>query len=138
MTLLELCYNKPELILLESTESLIECQLKHYKEISPQNLTMRFQNLFDAVVKCIETNRNDDMIKYMEKVAAARFDSGYELNEVQIAINTLEEVFWRKISEFVDGDKQINAMKEISRITCNAKQRLLNEYALLSKEYVFA
>lgn len=138
MTLLELCYNKPELILLESTETLTEWQLKHYKDVSPDNLVARFQRLFDAVVKCIETNRNDEMIKFMESVAAARYESGYELNEVQIAINTLEEVMWRKIYEFVDSDKQINAMKEVSRITCNAKQRILNEYALLSKEYIYA
>ena len=78
------------------------------------------------------------MNKLMEKVAAERFEAGYELSEVQIGINTLEESMWRKTSEFVDQDKQINAMKEVSYLFCKAKQKLLSEYALLSKEYIFA
>ena len=138
MTLLELCYHKPDLILLDSTNSLLRAQLPHYKEVIPDQIKLRYQHLFDGMVSCIESNKFDAMNKLMEKVAAERFEAGYELSEVQIGINTLEESMWRKTSEFVDQDKQINAMKEVSYLFCKAKQKLLSEYALLSKEYIFA
>jgi len=138
MILLELCYNKPDLILLDSTNSLLRAQLPHYKQIIPDQLIIRYQHLFDALVNCIESNKFDAMNKFMEKVAAERFEAGYELSEVQFAVNTLEESMWKKISEMVDQDKQINALKEVSYLLCKSKQKLLSEYALLSKEYIFA
>ncbi|HJY65071.1 MAG TPA: hypothetical protein VJ455_13015 [Ignavibacteria bacterium] len=138
MTLLELCYNKPDLILLDSTNSLLRAGLPHYKDIDPDKLKLRFQRLFDSLVNCIESNKFDALHKFMETVSHERYEAGYELNEVQIAINTLEESMWRKTCEFVDSDKQINGMKEVSYLLCKAKQKLLSEYALLSKEYVFA
>ena len=136
MTLLELCYNKPDLILLDSTNTLLRAQLPHYKQIDPDQLKLRFKRLFDALVNCIETNKIDALSKFMKQVSRERFEAGYELGEVQIAINTLEESMWRKSTELVDSDKQILAMKEVSKLLCRAKQILLSEYSLLSKEYI--
>jgi hypothetical protein len=136
MTLLELLYNKPDLILLDSTDNLVRAQLQHYKQLNPEKIRSRFLRLFQAVEKCVEVNSCTEIINFMEKVSDERFDSGYEIHEVQTAINILEESLWRKISDFVDGDKQVAAMKLVTCILAKAKEELASEYALLSKEYV--
>jgi hypothetical protein len=137
MTLLELCYNKPDLILLDSTNCLVRAQLQHYKHLTPEKLRFRLLRLFQALVKSIEVNSCDEMDNFMEKVSDERYESGYELHEVQTAINIMEECLWKKISEFVFADQQIAAMKQVTCILSRAKDALANEYALLSREYIF-
>ena len=137
MTLLELCYNKPDLILLDSTNSLVRAQLQHYKHLTPEKLRFRLLRLFQALVKSLEANSCDSMTHFMEQVSDERYESGYELQEVQTAINIMEECFWKKISEFVFADQQIAAMKQVTCILSKAKETLVNEYALLSREYIF-
>ncbi|MCI0448357.1 MAG: hypothetical protein L0Y79_01050 [Chlorobi bacterium] len=137
MTLLELLYYKPDLILLDSTNCLVRAQLQHYKPLSPELIRFRFLKLFQALVKCVETNSFNGIIKFMDKVSDERYELGFEIHEVQTAINILEECLWKKILKFVDDDKQISAMKQVTRILCNAKMELAGRYALLSKEYIY-
>ncbi|MFI5211978.1 MAG: hypothetical protein ACHQIH_03775 [Ignavibacteria bacterium] len=136
MTLLELCYNKPDRILLDSTTCLVRAHLPHYKQLSGEVIRFRLLKLFQALVKSIEVNSCDAMVTFMDKVSDERFEVGFELNEVQTAINILEESLWKMISEFVDDDKKTNAMKQVSCLLGKAKEELANEYAMLSKEYV--
>ncbi len=136
MTLLELCYNKPDLILLDSTNSLVRAQLEHYKHLTPEKLRLRLLRLFQALVKSLEANSCESITKFMEKTSDERFESGYELHEVQTAVNIMEECLWKKIAEFVYRDQQISAMKQVTCILAKAKESLANEYSLLSTEYL--
>jgi hypothetical protein len=137
MTLLELCYNKPDLILLDSTENLVKAHLQHYKHLTPEQIRYRLLNLFQSLVRCLESESCNNMLKFMKAVSDERYESGYELSEVQTAINILEECMWRMISKFVDTDKQINSMKQVTHVLCKAKGELASEYALLSSEYIY-
>ena len=137
MTLLELCYNKPDLILLDSTDSLVRAQLQHYKHLTPEKLRQRLLKLFQALVKSLEANSCEEMSKFMLKVSDERYGSGYELHEVQTAVNIMEECIWQKITEFVDKDQQIYAMKQVTCILGKAKEALAGEYAMLSSENIY-
>ena len=88
------------------------------------------------MVKSIELNSCDEMVTFMDKVSDERYEVGFELHEVQTAINIMEESLWKMISEFVDSDKKTAAMKQVSCLLGKAKQELAHEYAMLSKEYV--
>lgn len=136
MTLLELLYNKPDLILLDSTDGLVRAHLQHYDKLSPEKIRLRLLKLFQALEKAVEVNSCEEMIKFMEKVSDERYESGYELHEVQTAVNILEETLWKKIAEFVDRDKQVSAMKQVTCILSKAKEELASEYALLTNEYI--
>ena len=136
MTLLELLYNKPDHILLDSTDNLVRADLPHYKKLNAEKIRLRLMKLFQALVRSVEVNSCEEMVKFMEKVSDERFASGFELNEVQTAVNILEESLWRMISKFVDSDKQVSAIKQVTCILTKAKDELADEYALLSKEYV--
>ena len=61
----------------------------------------------------------------------------YELHEVQTAVNIMEECLWQKITEFVDKDQQIYAMKQVTCILGKAKEALASEYAMLSSENIY-
>ncbi len=134
MKLIELLHQKPDLILLDSTDNLVRSNLKHYKKLNPENIRIRLNHLFQTLVTCVETGSCNEMVTFMDKVSDERFESGFEIHEVQTAINILEESLWRNIGKFVDNDKQVNAMKEVTGILSKAKEEMANEYAMLSKE----
>lgn len=135
MTLLEMLYNKPDLILLDALDSLSKIHLIHYDNLKPQLIRFRLSKLLEALVKCVESSSMDEMTNFISKISDERYELGFELYEVQTVINILEESLWKKIQIFIDEDKQISAMKQVSDILSQAKERLVNEYANISKKY---
>jgi hypothetical protein len=136
MTLLEMLYNKPDLILLDAMDSLGKAHLSHYDNLKPELARFRLSKLFEALVKSIETSSNVEITNFIGKISGERYELGFELYEVQTVINILEESLWKKIMIFVDEDKQISAMKQVSEILTTAKERLVIEYSQVSKKYV--
>lgn len=133
MTLLDLLYNKPEQVLLDATNSLLRAHLPHYEKFKESDINTRYKKLLVSVTNCVEKNSCNDLASYMDKLSDERFSMGFEPTEVQVAINIFEEALWKNISELVDGDKQISAMKLITGILSRAKQEMLGEYAILER-----
>lgn len=133
MTLLELIYNKPELIVNESTKNLMRVNLPHYSKFRKEEIEKNFSNLLLAFTKCIENNSADEMISYMNLILNERFAKGFQIEEVEIALNIFEESIWKNIYKNVDEDKQYSAMRLALCILSKAKEELLNDYAMMSK-----
>ena len=131
MTLLELIYTKPDSILLDATNSLVRAHLPHYEKFKDSDIVERYKRLLQSVTKCVEKNSCNEMASYMDKLSDERFSMGFEPTEVQVAINIFEEALWKNITEQVDDDKQITAMKLITCIIAKAKEEMLGEYAVL-------
>ena len=133
MTLLELLYNNPDLILEDAANSLQRAQLPHYKNFSETDIIANFKKLLQYITKCVEKNSCNELVPYVDKLSDERFSMGFEPTEVQIAINILEESMWKNIGELVDKDKQVSAMKLITCIISKAKQEMIGEYAMLER-----
>lgn len=133
MTLLDLLYNKPDRVLADATNSLLRAHLPHYEKFKESDINERYRKLLISITKCVEKNSCNDLASYMDKLSDERFSMGFEPTEVQVAINIFEEALWKNISDLVDGDKQISAMKLITGIISRAKQEMLGEYAMLER-----
>ncbi len=133
MNLLELIYNKPELVINDSTSNLMGVNLPHYNKFRKEDIEKNFSNLLLAFTKCIENNSADEMISYMDLILNERFAKGFQIEEVEIALNIFEESIWKNIYKNVDEDKQYSAMKLALCILSKAKEELLNDYAMMSK-----
>ncbi|HAX49253.1 MAG TPA: hypothetical protein PK605_08130 [Ignavibacteria bacterium] len=133
MTLLELIHNQPELITKEATNSLIRVQLPHYSKFRLEEIQVKYSNLLLALTKCVETQNCNDMIGYMDLISDERFASGFEVEEIQIALNIFEEALWKNIRKYVDPKDHYASKKMVTTIVDKAKEELLNEYVTLSK-----
>lgn len=133
MTLLELIYNKPELILQESTNALMRVQLPHYSKFRVEEIHKKYSNLLLALTKCVENKKCDDMLSYMDLISDERFASGFEAEEIQIALNIFEEALWKNIQKYVDPQNHYSAKKQVTGIIDKAKEELLDEYVTLSR-----
>ncbi|HMT10132.1 MAG TPA: hypothetical protein PKA39_00750 [Ignavibacteria bacterium] len=133
MTLLELIYEKPDLILQEATNNLMRVQLPHYSKFRREDIYKKYSSLLLALAKCIETQKCDDMISYMDLITDERFVSGFEEEEIQIALNIFEEALWKNIKTHVDEKNHFIAKKSVTNVIDKAKEVMLEEYITLKK-----
>lgn len=135
MTFLELLKSNPDKILFDATEFLVRSNLEHYNKLNPERVRARLARLFFITRECVELNSNDSIKKYMEDIAKDRFESGYELYEVQTAINILEECLWKNIVERVNQNEHMSSLFRSHEIMCAAKGALAKSFAVFEKEH---
>jgi hypothetical protein len=124
----------PDKILFDATEFLVRSNLEHYNKLNPLTIRAKLGKLFYVVRECAERNDNEPVRKYVKEIAPSRFESGYELYEVQTAINILEECFWKNIIDKVDSSERMNALVKSHEILCAAKNVLARSYVEFEKE----
>ena len=94
--------------------------------------TQRLDRLFDELVTAVDGHDLASIVGYARGLARARHATGYDLSEVQVAINALEESVWRRI--FADAPRDLvgPALREVSTILGAAKDALAREYVTLA------
>ena len=53
--------------------------------------------LFDLVAGAIESRSLARLSAYADRIATERFESGFDISEVQMAFNSLEVAMWRRV-----------------------------------------
>ena len=135
MTFTELLKTNPDKILFDATEFLVRSNLEHYNRLNPERVRARLARLYFITRECVELNSNDPIKKYIEDVAKERFESGYELYEVQTAINILEECLWKNIVDRVNINEQVSGLFRSHEILCAAKGTLAKSYVTFEKAH---
>ncbi|MCU0372306.1 MAG: hypothetical protein MUE56_03565 [Ignavibacteria bacterium] len=74
------------------------------------------------------------MLSYTEKIAKERFNNGFDLYEVQTAINTLEELIWKKIFCEIKPSKLAETLGLLSTILGSGKDNLARTYVALASK----
>lgn len=134
MTFQELLRSNLDKILFDATEFLSRSNLEHYNQMNTERLRARLARLYYVTRECAETSKLEPMKKYIAEIAPNRYDSGFELYEVQTAINILEECFWKNIVDRVDPAEKMPALVRTQEILCAAKNTLAKSYLELEKE----
>jgi hypothetical protein len=74
------------------------------------------------------------MSVYAEKVAEQRFDQGFDISEVQMAFNALEEAMWRRVVDGTTPDELAEAVGLLSTVLGFGKDALARKYVSLASE----
>lgn len=92
----------------------------------------RLDRLFDELVTAVDGHDLTSIVVFARGLARARHASGYDLSEVQVAINALEESVWRRV--FADAPAELvgAALREVSTVLGAAKDALAREYVVLA------
>ena len=69
---------------------------------------------------------------YMDQIARERFEAGFDIHEIQTAVNVLEESIWRQISQLVPPDELAEAFGLVSTVLGAAKDALARTYVSLA------
>jgi DNA-binding phage protein len=72
------------------------------------------------------------MIEHAEQIARERHAAGYDLFEVQTAINVIEEALWKRILSSVEPDELAHALGMVNAIFGMSKDVLARTYVSLA------
>ena len=106
----------------------------HYEAAGEAFTRQGLTDLFRLVVDAIRGRDLAEMSLYAEEVAAKRFDQGFDISEVQMAFNALEESMWRHIVAVTPPEELAEAVGLLSTVLGFGKDALARKYVSLASE----
>ena len=132
MNILECLHQNQTEIIRTAFDSLLRSNLKHYSTASANANWERIEKLFDLTFSCIKEKSLVELIEYSEKIAAERYNAGYDLHEVHAAYNVLEEAIWGIIINNLDPKDYGQALGLVSTVLGAGKETLALTYISLT------
>jgi hypothetical protein len=99
MKLEDLLQGRGTQIVTRALDAMRRAHLSHYEALGHHQTRTLVESLFDVTRKTILTREARPMLAYVDRVAEERFTRGFDLLEVQIAFNALEESIWKEVTE---------------------------------------
>lgn len=124
--------NRSDEIISESLRNISRAHLHHYEESGILEMQNRLIALFDHTLACVRCRQLTPMTDYVEQVAEERFREGFDLSEVQTAINVLEETMWKVVVNEIPKENLAEALGLITTILGIAKDTLACRYVELA------
>jgi len=103
-------------------------RLKNYEMAKLSEIEWWLGALFLALCDSIDKKNLEPFLKYSEKLGKARAEKGFDLKEVQIAYNLLEEHIWEIVLEKGNPKTRVEDLVQISEIVAAGKDKLTKWY----------
>ena len=132
MDLIKLLESNTDKIITDAYNSVCKDKLKGYSKSGKEQTKTKLTDLFKKVLQCVKKKELIPMLNYTEKIAKERFASGYDLFEVQTAINSLEVAIWSIIFKEVKPEKLAEYLGLISTVLGAGKDNLARTYVSLA------
>ncbi|WP_353508927.1 RsbRD N-terminal domain-containing protein [Intrasporangium sp.] len=134
MKLQTLLRESEESILDEAFSDLQRSHVHHYEKAGETFTRERLANLFDLVVTAIESRSLTSLSAYADRIAAERFDAGFDISEVQMAFNSLEEAMWRRVVAAEPPSELAEAIGLLSTVLGFGKDTVARKYVSLASQ----
>lgn len=123
--------SRTEEILANATAHVTRSHLPHYEQAGEAVARERLGALLLLVVRCAEERRLAPVLDHAVRLAEERHAAGFDLGEVQTAINVLEEAIWRAVLAEMPAAEQGEALGVVGTILGAAKDKLACTYVSL-------
>ncbi len=130
--LLDLLHRQEAVILSESLEGMTRCRLTRYEAAGTEEVQRRLSRLYALLVDAVRERDLEPVFSYAREIARQRFTEGIDLQEVQSAINVLEEAVWRRIVKEVPPDGLAEALGLVSTVLGVCKDTMASSYVALA------
>lgn len=114
-----------------SCESLRHSRTR-YESAGQEETRRRIEALYEELLGALSSRDLGSILDYARKLAAERFDSGYDLSEVQGAFNALEEAAWSVLCARLQPEQLALSLGLVSTVLGAAKDALGREYVSLA------
>jgi len=132
MDLAQLLHDQEEQIITEAANGAALARLEHYQTAGAEYVREQQHRLFNLLLECISSGNGIPMIRHAEEIARERYRSGFDLTEVQAAINALEAAIWRPVQTSLPADLVGPALGRISALLGMGKDTLARTYVSLA------
>jgi len=104
----------------------------HYGAAGPDETRRRIEALYDELLEAVSTRDLSGVVERAREIAADRFQSGYDLTDLQAAFNALEEAVWRSLCARLQPEQLAESLGLVSTVFGAAKDALAREYVSLA------
>ena len=115
-------------ILAEANEAVARAHLASYEKSGAEPTANRLRTLFEVTSAAVAERRLGHAIEHARRIAHDRYHAGFDLGEVQTAINVLEEAIWRQVLARVSPTDQAQALGLVSTVLGAIKDTLARTY----------
>jgi hypothetical protein len=130
--LLDLLQRHEVTILSESLEGMTRCRLTRYEAAGAEETGRRLARLFALLLDAVRERDLEPVLAYAREIARQRFSEGFDLQEVQSAINVLEEAVWRRVVKEIPPDGLAEALGLVSTVLGVCKDTMASSYVALA------
>jgi hypothetical protein len=116
----------------EAAEAIRHSHLRHYERTAPFELRRRVETVFDRLVESMDRRDLGPVVSHAEAMAMERFDAGFDLSEVQAAINAVEESVWARLVGGMPMDRLAEALGMVGTVLGAGKDALARTYVSLA------
>jgi hypothetical protein len=103
-----------------------------YESAGQEETRRRFEAVYDELLAALSTRDLGSVIDYGRHLGAERFAAGYDLAEVQGALNVLEEAAWSALCARLQPEHLALSLGLVSTVLGAAKDALAREYVSLA------
>ena len=121
-----------EEIIQEACKAVGKVKLKTYTKAGQELTQKKLEDLYKKIIQCARKKELIPMLNFTEKIAKERYAAGYDLYEVQTAINSLEVAIWARIFKNIRPEKLAEALGTVSTILGAGKDNLARTYVSLA------
>jgi len=107
-------------------------KLKGYDKDGDERTKEKLRMLYNTLIESVKNKSLIPIMNHAETIANERFSSGYDLYEVQTAINELEEAIWKRIFKEIKPDDLAEALGIVSTVLGAGKDTLARTYVSLA------
>ena len=132
MELIKLLEKNYDKIISDAYKSVYKDKLKGYSKAGQEKTKSKLEDLLKKLVQCAKKKELIPMLNYTEKIANERFASGYDLFEVQTAINALEVAVWSLIFKEIKPERLQESLGLVSTVMGAGKDHLARTYVFLA------
>jgi hypothetical protein len=134
MDLDSLLLEDEESVLDEAYSALHRRHVTHYELAGEAFTRQALAGLFSLVLASIRTRHLAMMSAYAEGIAEERFNDGYDISEVQMAFNSLEEAMWRRVVSAEPRDDIAESIGLLSTVLGYGKDAVARKYLSLAMQ----
>jgi hypothetical protein len=121
-----------EAIVMAAGAALTRTRNRRYETAGPDENHRRLDALFGSLLLALDTRDLEPVLAFAQQIAAERFSAGYDLSEVQVAFNTLEEATWSRVFAELEPAQFAEMLGLVSTILGAAKDALARAYVSLA------
>jgi hypothetical protein len=115
-----------------ATQAVLGSRLTHYTSGGHDALRGHIAALYGCLLRCVSAEEAAPMVAHARSIADQRYATGFELQEVQTAINMLESTVWRHLVRELPAASFADAIGGISSILGMGKDALAQSYVALA------
>ncbi len=119
-------------IVAAAAAAIARSRVRHYEATGAAVVVDRLETFYGLVVDAAASRDLGDVVAYARALADERFVAGYDLCEVQTALNALEEAAWSRIFARLRPDRVGEPLAVVATVFGAAKDALARQYVELA------